>query len=178
MKFSTVLSTHPTQFDAVVFKGNFNDNVAYIAGLGYEGLELAIWDPKQVDLHMIMRTLAQHNLAVPAIGTGQAYGEEKLSFTDVDRDVRETAVYRIKSHIKQSAELNAVVILGLHRGRTSPHNDRAQAIKWLVAALRDCAETANTQGVQLAIEPINRYETDLINTIAEGMDLLEQVDAD
>jgi sugar phosphate isomerase/epimerase len=178
MKFSTVLSTHPTQFDAVVFKGNFNDNVAYIAGLGYDGLELAIRDPKQVGLHMIMRTLAQHNLAVPAIGTGQAYGEDKLSFTDVDRDVRQTAVSRIKSHIKLAAELNAVVILGLIRGRTPPHTDRAQAIKWLVAALRACAEAAYKQGVKLVIEPINRYETDLVNTIAEGMDLLEQVGAD
>jgi sugar phosphate isomerase/epimerase len=178
MKFSTVLSTHPTQFDAVVFKGNFNDNVAYIAGLGYDGLELAIRDPKQVGLHMIMRTLAQHNLAVPAIGTGQAYGEEKLSFTDVDRDVRQTAVARIKSHINLAAELSAVVILGLIRGRTPPQIGQTQAMEWLVAALRDCAETAYKQGVKLVIEPINRYETDLVNTIAEGMDLLEQVGAD
>ena len=178
MKFSTVLSTQSTQFDAVVFKGNFSDNVSYIADLGYDGVELAIRDPAQIDAAMVIRIVRQHNLVVPAIGTGQAYGEEKLSFTDVNEQVRKTAVARIKAHINLAAELNAVVILGLIRGRTPPGVDQAQVMAWLVASLRDCAEVAHKQEVQLVIEPINRYETDLVNTIEEGVALLAQVGAD
>jgi sugar phosphate isomerase/epimerase len=167
----------PTRFDAVVFKGDFGDNAAIIAGLGYDGLELAIRDPAQIDLAAMTRVLARHDLVVPALGTGQAYGEEGLSFTDGDEAVRAAAVARIKAHIGLAAELQAVVILGLIRGRTSPHIERAQAMAWLVAALDECAETAERVQVQLVIEPINRYETDLINCIEEGLDLLAQVGA-
>lgn len=38
-------------------------------------------------------------LRVPAIGTGQAWGEEGLSFTDPDPQIRRAAIDRIKSHI-------------------------------------------------------------------------------
>ena len=177
MKFSTVLSIQPTQFDAVVFKGNFNENAATIAGLGYDGLELAIRDPAQIDLAAITRTLTRHDLVVPALGTGQAYSEERLSFTDGDGEVRAAAVARIKAHIRLAAELKAVVILGLIRGRTPPHIERTQAMAWLVTAMGDCAEAADREDVQLVIEPINRYETDLINSIEEGLGLLARVGA-
>jgi sugar phosphate isomerase/epimerase len=168
----------PTRFEAVVFKGNFSENAAAVAGLGYDGLELAIRDPAQIDLAAVTRVLARHDLVVPALGTGQAYGEEGLSFTDGDEAVRAAAVARIKDHIGLAAELQAVVILGLIRGRTPPGIERTQAMAWLVAALDECAEVAERVGVQLVIEPINRYETDLINCIEEGLDLLAQVGAD
>ena len=77
MKLSIVLSTNPAQFDAVVYKGDVHNNIAQIAELGYDGVELAIRDPAQIDVTAIERTLAKHQLIVPAIGTGQAsgYGE-------------------------------------------------------------------------------------------------------
>jgi len=46
MKLSIVLSTHAAQFQAVAFKGDFEANVARIAGWGYDGVELAIRDPR------------------------------------------------------------------------------------------------------------------------------------
>ena len=175
MKLSTVLSTQPAQFDAVVYKGNIHENIARIARLGYDGVELAVRDPSLLDIPAIEKTVMQHNLAVPAIGTGQAYGEEKLSFTDVSPDVRVRAISRIKSHIKLAKIFDAVVILGLIRGVTPSGESPDQALTWLVEALRECADTASRANVLLVIEPINRYETDLINNIEEGMLLIEQV---
>jgi sugar phosphate isomerase/epimerase len=49
MKISIVLSTHAAQFAAVVFKGDFESSVAKIANMGYDGVELAIRDPKLVN---------------------------------------------------------------------------------------------------------------------------------
>ena len=37
MKLAVVLSTHPAQFQAATFKGDLDENLAYIAGLGYDG---------------------------------------------------------------------------------------------------------------------------------------------
>jgi sugar phosphate isomerase/epimerase len=93
MKTAIVLSTHAARFNAVAFKGDFEANVAKIAAWGYNGVELAIRDPKLVDADALL-LVTQHGLEVPAIGTGQAWGEEGLSFTDPDPDVRTAAIQR------------------------------------------------------------------------------------
>ena len=66
--------------------------------LGYDGVELAIRDPKLVDLDLLERLVGRYKLSVPAIGTGQAWGEERLSLTDPSK-VDGTAIERIKSYI-------------------------------------------------------------------------------
>lgn len=177
MKFAVVLSTDPTHFAAVAFQGNFDENVARIADIGYEGVELAIRDPALIDVAAVAQTVARHNLVVPAIGTGQAYGEEKLSFTSADREVRTRAIRRIEAQIRLAAELDALVILGLIRGVVQPGVSLSQGMRWLLQALQQCAETAARLGVRLAIEPINRRETNLINSIDEAIALLSRVGA-
>jgi len=53
-----------------------------------------------------------------------------------------------------------------------------QALEWLVEAFQECCQAAAKDNVKLALEPINRYETSLINTVAEGLALIEKVDAE
>lgn len=178
MKLSIVLSTHAAQFEAVAFKGDFEANVARIAGMGYDGVELAIRDPNLVDADELLRVVSAHGLEVPAIGTGQAWGEEGLSFTDPDSAVRQAAVQRVHDHVRLAARMDAVIIIGLLRGIVKPGIEHDRAMDWLVEALQTCAAAAKPHGVRLALEPINRYETTLINTVAQGLDLIERVGAD
>jgi 5-keto-L-gluconate epimerase len=175
MKLSIVLSSQPAQFQAVAFKGDLETNLSRIAALGYDGVELAIRDPKLVDLDGLERLVRKHNLVVPAIGTGQAWGEEGLSFTDPDPAVRRAAIERINSHVPVAARFKAVIIIGLVRGIVKPGVDHAQAMDWLVEALQECSAAAEPANVRLALEPINRYETTLINNVAQGLDLIERV---
>ena len=74
MKLSIVLSTQQAQFQAATFKGDLETNLARIASLGYQGVELAIRDPRLVDLGRLDELVRNYNLKVPAIGTGQAWG--------------------------------------------------------------------------------------------------------
>jgi sugar phosphate isomerase/epimerase len=178
MKLSIVLSTQSARFEAVAFKGDLEANIARIASWGYDGVELAIRDPRLVEAEMVEKVVTGHGLKVPAIGTGQAWGEEKLSFTSHDPAIRYAAVERIQSHILLAHRYNAIIILGLIRGITPPGQTHAQSMQYLVENLRECAAVGAGQGVRFALEPINRYETDLINTVSEGLDLLEQVGAD
>ncbi len=235
MKLSIVLSTHQASFSAVAFKGDFAENVQRIAALGYDGVELAIRDPRLVEADALIDTLGTHGLAVPAIGTGQAWGEEGLSFTDPDPSIRQAAIDRVLLHIPLAARLAALsspphlpwrpgpglraasppswraggdevispasplslragggdraasckeaispadspaIIIGLLRGVVRPGVDPTQAMDWLIAALRTCSAAAEADGVHLALEPINRYETTLVNTVAEGLALIDSV---
>ena len=177
MKLSIVLSTHAAKFEAVAFKGDFEDNVAKIASYGYQGVELAIRDPQLVDVDQLQSIVNSYHLVVPAIGTGQARGEEGLSFTSDDPTVRRAAIDRIKSHIPLAAEFGAVVILGLIRGITPQGQSHEQSMDFLVEALQECSAAAAPYGVKYALEPLNRYETDLIHTVADGLDLIERVGA-
>jgi len=178
VKLSLVLSTHAAQFQAVALKGDFQANVAKIAAWGYDGVELAIRDPKLVDTDELIRVVSSHGLEIPAIGTGQAWGEEGLSYTDPDPAVRAAAIERTQSHIPFAARTGAAIIIGLLRGIVSPGVSQDQAMDWLVDALQQCCAAAKPHGVRLALEPICRYETTLINNLAQGLNLLEVVGAE
>jgi sugar phosphate isomerase/epimerase len=185
MKLSIVLSTQAAQFQAVAFKGDLEANVAKIAKWGYDGVELAIRDPNLIDGDALLRIVSEHGLAVPAIGTGQAWGEEGLSFTDPDPSVRTAAIERTKAHIPFAARAGAArgepggtaIIIGLLRGIVKPGVEHGQAMDWLVKALQACCTAAEPHDVRLALEPICRYETTLINNVAQGLDLIDRVEA-
>jgi len=178
MKTAIVLSTHAARFNAVAFKGDFEANVAKIAAWGYNGVELAIRNPRLIDAEALLLVVNQHGLEVPAIGTGQAWGEEGLSFTDPDPDVRAAAIQRVCEHVPFAAQTGAVIIIGLLRGIVKPGVEHVQAYAWLVEALQRCSAAAAPHGVRLVLEPINRYETTLINNVDQGLTLIEAVGAD
>jgi sugar phosphate isomerase/epimerase len=178
LKLSIVLSTQPARFAAVAFKGNLEENLAKIAGWGYDGVELAIRDPRVIDAEALASLVAAHGLAVPAIGTGQAWGEERLSYSDPDPAVRRAAIERTVAHIAVAQRLDALIIIGLLRGQVQPGVSHAQAMDWTAAALAECCAEAAKAGVRIAVEPINRYETSLVKTGAEGLALIARVGAD
>jgi 5-keto-L-gluconate epimerase len=177
MKLSIVLSLQPAHFEAVAFKGDLDRNLAKIAGWGYDGVELAIREPGAVEVEELATEVAAHGLRVPAIGTGQAWGEEHLSYSDPDLAVRRAAIERTKAHIPVAHRLDAVIIIGLLRGLVRPGVSQAQALGWVTVALAECCAEAARSGVRIALEPINRYETTLVNNVAEGLALIDRVGA-
>ncbi len=176
MKLSIVLSTQPASFSALAYKGHVEENIEKIKELGYDGVELAVRDPELLKMDTMQSLLNKHNLIVPAIGTGQAFGEEGLSFTNPDEEIRKSAIQRIKSQVKLAATLEAKVIIGLVRGFSHKNIEKSITEKWLIEALRECA--LENSLVKLAIEPINRYETDIINTVESGLELIEKVECE
>jgi len=178
MNLSIVYSTQQTNFQAATFSGELEANLSKITGYGYNGVELAIRDPHLIELKELEQILHKYKLKVTAIGTGQAWGEEGLSFTDPDPDIRKAAIKRIRSHVPIAEKLDAVIIIGLVRGILKPGVSHPQAMDWLREALQQCSSVAKEHGVRMALEPINRYETSLINNVNQGLDLISDVGAD
>jgi sugar phosphate isomerase/epimerase len=173
MKLGIVLSSQPSSFSALPFTEGIAENVEKIKKLGYDGVELAVRNPDQLDLDMLVSLLEKHEISVPAIATGQVFVEEGLSFVNPDPDIRRKAIDRIKSHVRMARTLDALVIIGLIRGRKTKETVDEDVNRWLVGALRECAQ--EDPAVKLVVEPINRYETDLINTVGSGLELMEKV---
>jgi sugar phosphate isomerase/epimerase len=178
MKLSIVLSTHAAKFQAVAYKGDFEENVAKIASYGYDGVEPAVRDPSLVDHDSLISSVTKQGMAIPAIGTGQAWGEEHLSFTDPDPKVRQQAIDRIASHVPLAKKAGAVIIIGLVRGVVQEGVSEAQAREWMFSGFKTCVEIAGKENVRIAFEPLNRYETPLLNTAKESLELIDRVVAD
>lgn len=166
---SLVFSVEQTDFSAATLSGALAAGVEQIAGYGYDGVELAVRDPAAVALDELEAALAHAGLAVPAVGTGQAYLHDGLSLTSDDPAVRTAALRRLEAHAAVAAHLDAVLIVGLVRGGP-------EASDWtlLVEGLREVAAF----GPRVAVEAINRYETGLVNTCEDGLRLVDAVGSD
>lgn len=175
MKLSASLSTHPVSFDAVPFKEHFHENAETIKTLGFDGIELAMRNPLIVDQFDVIETVKHIGLEIPAVSTGQAWSEDRLSMTDEDEAVRKAAVERVYSHIQFAEKVGAVVVIGLIRGIVAPGADRDAAAQQMIDALRLCCVRGEEHGVRIALEPLNRYETTLVNTVRQGLEVIEQI---
>ncbi len=174
MKKCIVISTPGVKFSALAIKGDFKESIRKVGELGYDAVELAIRDPKMIDAHGIKRLLHQYHLTMPAIGTGQAYGEEGLSFTDPDPEIRRKAVQRIKDQMTLAMEFGpAQIIIGLIRGTIKPGVDQGEAEKWFIQSMLECLD--HKPEVTMALEPINRYETNLFNDTRSAKEIVDKI---
>jgi sugar phosphate isomerase/epimerase len=176
MSFSIVVTTAESRFSAVAFRGDLADNLARVKRLGYQGVELSFRDPKTVDVAGLKVLLEKHDLPVVALATGRAWGEDRLSFTDHDPAVRRQTSVRVAEYLDLARTLNAMVILGLIRGRIPDGVKPAMARRWARDAIRRAADKGARDGIRLVIEPINRYETNFLHDIDETLAFLEDVD--
>lgn len=173
MRLGIVLSVQPSSFSAIPFKEGLEENIAKIKKLGYNGAELAVCRPDELNLTWLRGILEKNRIDIIALQTGLVFVEDGLSFTNTDPAIRRKAIDRIKTHVRLGKELNALVIIGLVRGRGSREVSKDQIDKWLTEALLECA--GEDTSVKLAIEPINRYETEIINTVDSCLEILAKV---
>ena len=174
MQKCIVISTPGAQFSALAMKEDFKKSLKKVADLGYDAVELAVRDPRMIDVRETKSLLQQHDLTVPAIGTGQAYGEEGLSFTDPDPEIRRKAVQRIKDQMDLAIDIKGPqVIIGLIRGTVKPEMDKEKAQKYFVQSVVECLEYKPE--VTLTLEPLNRYETNLYNDTRSAMEVIDKI---
>lgn len=171
MKLSIVVNATP-RATSLAADTSLEEAMALAAEVGFHGVELAIKDPASLDAASLKNVLAARGLEVPALGTGAAYAEG-LSLSHPDAARREGAVSRLKAHVDLARTLGAYVIVGLIRGRAQDGLGRDRAIECIAAGLREVAGYAATRGVKILLEPINRYETDIINTVADALVIAE-----
>ena len=173
MVLSIVLSAQPASFSALAYQGDLEENLQKIQSFGYTGVELAVRDPGDLDVPSLNSWVTKLGLTVTAVGTGQAYSEDGLSFTDQDENIRREAIQRIKDQIYFAKDFKAVVIIGVIRGNPDKRIEKEQAQHWLLEAIDECAQ--EDKSVKLVIEPCNRYEADLINNVDEGLKIVREL---
>jgi sugar phosphate isomerase/epimerase len=151
---------------------------AKAAELGFDAVEIFAPHPDAVDDDELKALLETHDLKVAAVGTGGGWVIHKLTLTNADPEIRQKAREFIRAIIDWGAEFNAPAIIGSMQGRFEGDVSKEQALAWLAEALEDLGAHAAAKDTQLFYEPLNRYETNLINRTEDGVWLLEGLTTD
>ncbi len=157
-----------------IFWHDLEESLKKAAGLGFDGVELFTGSGADVDAGYLRQQLDHYGLELAAVGTGAGkviHGG--LTLTDPDPNIRQKAISFISEMISFGAQFGAPAIIGSMQGNVLPGGNREQTMDWLVQGLEVLQKTASDQGVMLIYEPLNRYETNLLNTLKAGTEFLK-----
>ena len=138
------------------------------AELGFDAVEIFAADADSFPRQELRGLLAEHGLGLAAVGTGAGWVKHGLSLTDADAARRAQAIAFIAELIDVAGEFRAPAIIGSMQGRSTAAVPRETALDLLAAALALLGEQAARHGQLLLYEPLNRYETDLLNRQADA----------
>jgi len=176
MKIGIAVATRealPSAF--VVFRDDLEVSLGKASALGYDGVELALLRPDQVDTDRIEALLEELGLEIPMISSGQVFAEGGLCFTSLDREIRSRAVSRIKGLIDAAERFGSMVNIGRVRGPLEPGQPRRVSEDRFLEALKEVAVYAEPKGVVIALEPVNRYEMNFINRLEEAAEMIDRL---
>lgn len=143
-----------------------------IAAMGFEAIELPLenagdWDP--VRAHDLLGSLGLLPVVIGAMGPGRSLLERA-------GNVAATQEY-LRTCIAQATRVGATVVAGPFYAPTGVNwrmtpEARLQVVDELRRHLRPIVEEAAAANVSIAVEPLNRYETSVINTVEQAMEAL------
>lgn len=176
MKLALTVQTPEVEplIPVALLSGTFAEKLAKAARLGAAGVELMPSDPAALNSQAIRASLHQHGLKVAAVGSGGIPFAAGLTLLHPDPAKAGQAESRLYQLIDFAAAVGSpLVTIGSFRGRLAAVG--AGGRERLVTILSEAAIYAAAHGVRLVLEPLNRYEADLVNNAAEGLALVEEV---
>ncbi len=176
MKISASVADRPGAFSPFLFAGDLIPGIEQAKLIGYDAVELFVLSPRETGIQQIANAVLSRELAVSAIGPGLATFRYGWTFSHPEAEIRRLAVERAKDCILLAAEFKSSLTIGGMRGNLAEDPDlRQKQRSWVLDCVRACAEFAGPLEVSLGIEPINRYETNFVNTVAQAMDVVDEL---
>ncbi len=163
----------------LLWTGAMNDDmipvVASLKEMGYDGVEIPVFEDN-IDLYTQWGArLKEMGLECTAV---TVRGEEDNPIS-ADPAVRALGVENNKRALDNAAAAGAVRLVGPYHsalGVFSGQGPTEDEWKWGVDSMRQVAEHAETVGITLGVEALNRFETYLLNTHADSARFVREVD--
>ncbi len=149
--------------------------MAKAAALGFDGIELFTSSGSTIDVKLLGGLLQKYNLKLAAVGTGAGKVIQGLTLTDPDSEIRKKAIQFISEMIAFGATFGAPAIIGSMQGNVLPIGSREQTLELLAEGLNILGNEAEKLGVNLIYETLNRYETNIANTLQAGVEIVKDL---
>lgn len=152
------------------------DLMGKLKGMGFDLIEVAVEDPELVDLPELKAALEEKKMGIVVCG---AFGPGR-NLSSLDEEERTTAKKYLYWLIDAAQELGSEVVAGpmysaVGKARLEDPADREKEWNLVVKGLREACTYAEERGVKLAFEPLNRFETDIVNVVSQGLKLIDEV---
>jgi D-psicose/D-tagatose/L-ribulose 3-epimerase len=171
MKFgvSTLLFTSPFTNESVELFGMIRE-------LGFDGVEIPLESIGDFDYRRTLGALKDSGLGCCSV----------CGFFTKDRDLRgskteqESSKQYIRACVDACSALECDLLVGpmysvVGRARMETAEERTEGWRSVVRNLRELCSYAESSGVYLALEPMNRCATDFINTCAQAKQMIQDV---
>ncbi len=176
IKLSLAIQTpeYEKQIPVTLLKGSFVEKLQKAALYGADGVELFSINPRGLPVDNISSALKSCGLQVAAIASAGLVVVSGLSLLNADPEKAAMAQQRFQDLIVFAEQLHSgLVTVGSFRGRAS--QVKGDGRERLAEILYRLAGSAAERGVKIALEPLNRYESDLIHNYQEGLAFIREV---
>jgi len=154
------------------------DIIRQFAEWGCDAIEIALEDASHIDPHAVRRALDEHGLVCSSICAAMGAGRDLRG----SAAEQQNAVAYIRAALDAMVVLDCPVMVGplystVGRAEQTPKPEYQRQWDLVVGHLKSLGAYAERLGRKLALEPLNRYETDFINTCEQALALVEAVDS-
>lgn len=172
MKFgiNTFLFTSPFTNESIALFPMFKE-------WGFDSVEIAIEDPLDIDPVIIKKALDKYQLTCNSVCAAMGPGRDFRG----TKEEQNNAMTYLKSVLDIMCELNCPILAGplystVGRAEFVPKEQYKFQWQTVVSNLQILSEYAERSNRILALEPLNRYETDFINTCDQVLQMISDVD--
>ncbi len=151
------------------------DLIDKVKGYGVDFIEIPMMDLPLYDVVAVRQRLSDNQLDAVTSTVLSA----DIDVSSPEESIREAGIRFLKQCVDATAETGLSSFSGViycEFARKDQHKPSSDNWKFAAESLRRVAEHAEPQGVSIGIEPVNRYESNLVNTAAQAIELKEMID--
>lgn len=145
---------------------------------GYDIIEVAVEDAGLIDWDELITRARDLDLKITISG---AFGEDR-DISSTDPRIRDQGLRYIADCVAIAAKVGSPVFGGpvysaVGKTRIVSPEQKKQEREWCINGLIESAKVATDHGVVIGLEPLNRFETDMINTVDQALELVKEVNS-
>ena len=160
------------------YQSDLDTAVRRLSEVGYDGAELMVCNPAAIDVAHLERLAQRYKLDIPMVCTGEVFGQDKLTLSSVNDDIRSHAIMRAKAAIDVAGVFGAQINIGRLRGGYLAGVDRKITYDRAYSAMCELSDYAAAKNVIIALEPVNFLSMNFINSTQDGMEMVDKVGRD
>ncbi|WP_353721799.1 sugar phosphate isomerase/epimerase family protein [Dyadobacter sp. 676] len=152
------------------------DLLSKVKNIGYDIIEIAVEDTRIIDWELIRAIARDLDLKITISG---AFGPER-DISSTEPAFREIGKQYIIDCIRIAEQMGSPVFGGplysaVGKTRIVSEEQKKQERGWCVDILKEVSQIAGDCGIALGLEPLNRFETDMVNTVDQALSILAEV---